>query len=782
MKQKIINILLTIFFITSITIGFSQSETATDTLPEEDTQEANITEEAEEAVAKEEANASDEKEGETEISEEEKELIEEKEVEEIETEIPANDELTGVTELPAGDETTSYLVENQKSVAVIQFGNMSRLKGYDYLGETISGTLFNTLSRQTNLELYPENETEKYLKTNQIEPLQLGDEVSVREIGKDLDVDVIIYGKYITSSDKISISAYAIDTNTAIVLSSYEGIVSYQDFFDMVDELSLDIKDKVLISIPTFFKEVAEKINVSISYRKTNQFDEAVQVLNQVEQTIKDSEYVSYLRSKELLEMATIERRRVEGARVQYAKNSFYNELKQKMNQAEELVVVKNAYQKGLSIYESLQENIKTSAYANKPLSNGYLALISKKIEETLKARENSIKNNPFIQKIKKNITETNTKIQTNTFQSLTTAVSMCKNMVDEINSSDYLKNENYTKILEELKSVIQNKKEQANSDLDDLREKFFQQISSDLDKANNLLKNYDYASIKTAQDLLNQKYEQIIDSPYKKSNRSKELISIIKGKLVSAEKIMEKLHQEYLSEIEIRLETAEEYQSKNYGRAKNNLDEAESMLVANPFGSSERSLQLEEELKKRRRVLNDIDRINNKYSFSLGINAFGFFQLNNEDFSVLGYTVAPGLEFDFSLNRDWGRILLGIEGYFALIKNYDKSIGIDSSTSIMAGGRLAYYTNFNDVFKIYLGGRGGAIFSETKYSAISGMSDESDIMPYVAPDLGFSFFFGTFASMSIGGMWQFQFLDKEISGKKYMMAINPYLAFNVWF
>jgi len=154
----------------------------------------------------------------------------------------------------------------KRTVLILPFVNKNKIAEYDYLSEIIMETLRSELLQSeifefTNFSLsrnkYKEYKTEDFL-----------DLKVVNNIADQLNADIVATGQYLIYENKIMILIHAIDifTGELIVLTKVEGQTGI-DLFNLIDNASKDMKDKMEIKFPMVDKRTyIDKSNKNIKY------------------------------------------------------------------------------------------------------------------------------------------------------------------------------------------------------------------------------------------------------------------------------------------------------------------------------------------------------------------------------------------------------------------------------------------------------------------------------------------------------------------------------------
>ena len=143
--------------------------------------------------------------------------------------------------------STSKETTNKISIAVLNFDNVRKFKEYDWLGERIARNLSFKLGELSEIQMI--DRLQILNKLGEIDPDRASImDVKVKQIAKNIDVDLILHGSFtIMDNDNIiEITAFLADVNTG------EGIPLILEQYP-VDELS-DIPSYINSQISLFIK------------------------------------------------------------------------------------------------------------------------------------------------------------------------------------------------------------------------------------------------------------------------------------------------------------------------------------------------------------------------------------------------------------------------------------------------------------------------------------------------------------------------------------------------
>lgn len=124
---------------------------------------------------------------------------------------------------------------NQKSIAVLPFENLSSDQDNEYFSDGISEEIINALSRINGLKVTAR--TSSFMFKNK--------KVDVRHIGNELGVATVLEGSVRKAGSRIRVTAQLIRTDSGFHIWSENFDRQLVDIFELQDEISLLIADKV---------------------------------------------------------------------------------------------------------------------------------------------------------------------------------------------------------------------------------------------------------------------------------------------------------------------------------------------------------------------------------------------------------------------------------------------------------------------------------------------------------------------------------------------------------
>ena len=124
---------------------------------------------------------------------------------------------------------------NQKSIAVLPFNNTSGDIENQYFADGISEEIINTLSKINGLKVTSRTSSFSYRDK----------QLDVRHIGNELGVSTVLEGSVRKAAKRVRIAAHLIRTDTGFQIWSESFDRELVDIFDLQDEISLLIADKI---------------------------------------------------------------------------------------------------------------------------------------------------------------------------------------------------------------------------------------------------------------------------------------------------------------------------------------------------------------------------------------------------------------------------------------------------------------------------------------------------------------------------------------------------------
>jgi TolB-like protein len=126
------------------------------------------------------------------------------------------------------------LLNNEKSIAVMAFEDLSPTGDQEYLGDGISEEIINTLAKFENLKVIARTSSFQFK----------GEKVDIREVGQKLQVNSILEGSVISANGKIRITAQLIDVRDGTHIWSEKYDYNMTDIFSIQDRIAEAISSK----------------------------------------------------------------------------------------------------------------------------------------------------------------------------------------------------------------------------------------------------------------------------------------------------------------------------------------------------------------------------------------------------------------------------------------------------------------------------------------------------------------------------------------------------------
>jgi serine/threonine-protein kinase len=163
-------------------------------------------------------------------------------VDEILSALVTIESLTPTTGIAAGKvpDTKKILeAEWKKSIAVLPFSNLSPEREQDYFCDGLTEEIINALSHVRELRVVARTSAFAFK----------GKEIDIREVGEKLNVDAVLEGSVRKAGDRLRITAQLINVADGYHLWSERFDRAMKDVFDIQDEVTLEIIDKLKIEL-----------------------------------------------------------------------------------------------------------------------------------------------------------------------------------------------------------------------------------------------------------------------------------------------------------------------------------------------------------------------------------------------------------------------------------------------------------------------------------------------------------------------------------------------------
>ena len=129
--------------------------------------------------------------------------------------------------------------EWKRSIAVLPFSNLSPEKDQEYFCDGLSEEIINALSHVRELRVVARTSAFAFK----------GKEIDVREIGKRLKVDAVLEGSVRKAGDRLRITVQLVNVADGYHLWSERFDRALKDVFDIQDEVTLEVVDKLKLTL-----------------------------------------------------------------------------------------------------------------------------------------------------------------------------------------------------------------------------------------------------------------------------------------------------------------------------------------------------------------------------------------------------------------------------------------------------------------------------------------------------------------------------------------------------
>ena len=134
---------------------------------------------------------------------------------------------------------SQFAAKDEKSIAVLPFTNMSADPEQEYFCDGISDELINALANVRDLHVVARTSASSFK----------GKKIDVRDIGKKLNVEAVLEGSVRKSGNRLRITAQLINIADGYHLWSERFDGEMKDIFDIQDEITLAIVDKLKLKL-----------------------------------------------------------------------------------------------------------------------------------------------------------------------------------------------------------------------------------------------------------------------------------------------------------------------------------------------------------------------------------------------------------------------------------------------------------------------------------------------------------------------------------------------------
>jgi serine/threonine protein kinase/Flp pilus assembly protein TadD len=146
---------------------------------------------------------------------------------------------TGIAAAKVPDTEKILEAEWKKSIAVLPFSNLSPEREQDYFCDGLTEEIINALSHIRELKVVARTSAFAFK----------GKEIDIREVGEKLNVDVVLEGSVRKAGERLRITAQLINVADGYHLWSERFDREMKDVFNIQDEVTLEIVDKLKIKL-----------------------------------------------------------------------------------------------------------------------------------------------------------------------------------------------------------------------------------------------------------------------------------------------------------------------------------------------------------------------------------------------------------------------------------------------------------------------------------------------------------------------------------------------------
>jgi adenylate cyclase len=139
----------------------------------------------------------------------------------------------------ASEERMAFPLPEKPSIAVLPFDNMSGDPKQEYIGDGISESIISALAISPDMLVIARNSTFVYK----------GKPVKVQQIAEDLGVRYVLEGSFITTGNRIRITAQLVDALSGHPAWTEQYDRDMQDFFDLLDDISKQIAIELQVEL-----------------------------------------------------------------------------------------------------------------------------------------------------------------------------------------------------------------------------------------------------------------------------------------------------------------------------------------------------------------------------------------------------------------------------------------------------------------------------------------------------------------------------------------------------
>ncbi|MFA5779244.1 MAG: CsgG/HfaB family protein [Elusimicrobiota bacterium] len=142
-----------------------------------------------------------------------------------------------------------------KNIAVIPFQNITGDKEKNWIGAGFSETLTTKLVKVSEITVLERENLSKILEEIKFQYTGAVDEKTAVEKGKLFGADVIVFGSFQVSGDKLKVTARFVDVQTRKIIDTAEANGNISDIFKLQDEIAFNLLDSLKIVLGEKEKE-----------------------------------------------------------------------------------------------------------------------------------------------------------------------------------------------------------------------------------------------------------------------------------------------------------------------------------------------------------------------------------------------------------------------------------------------------------------------------------------------------------------------------------------------
>ncbi len=258
----------------------------------------------------------------------------------------------------------------KKKVAIMNLVNLAKPFDDNSLGKDLSEKLYAKIQETGNFDLIPFEKIVNITQNGDYISRDFIDENVLKEIGEKLETEIVIGGSYIKAEEMISINAFALEVGSGIVQTTFSEIGTLPGIASLIGTMSNKLSEEISKTIAPFFSEIEVKISEAEELANLNNYDEALNKLDEIKESIRASEYANSFKTEELLKIidnkiSDFEERKSEFEAIDSNLESFYRQIEAEIKKSDELLE-KQQYINAIAGYENAKLKIRNSEYAKK--------------------------------------------------------------------------------------------------------------------------------------------------------------------------------------------------------------------------------------------------------------------------------------------------------------------------------------------------------------------------------------------------------------------------------